>query len=33
MLSKSGRGTGFAVIRGVIDEVVDRRAEHQARAA
>ena len=33
MLSKSGRGTGFAVIRGVIDEVVDRRAEHQPHAA
>ena len=33
MLSKSGRGTGFAVIRGYIDEVVDRRTEHQAHAA
>ena len=33
MLSKSGRGTGLAVIRGVIDGVVDRRAEHQAHAA
>ena len=33
MLSKSGRGTGLAVIRGVIDEVVDRRTEHQAHAA
>jgi len=32
-LSKGGRGTGFAVIRGVIDEVIDRRAEHQAHAA
>jgi hypothetical protein len=32
-LSRSGRGTGFAVIRGVIDEVIDRRAEHQAHAA
>jgi hypothetical protein len=33
MLSKNGRGTGLAVIRGVIDEVVDRRTEHQAHAA
>jgi hypothetical protein len=33
MFSKSGRGTGLAVIRGVIDEVVDRRTEHQAHAA
>ena len=33
VLSKTGRGTGFAVIRGVIDEVIDRRAEHQAHAA
>jgi hypothetical protein len=33
MPSKSGRGTGLAVIRGVIDEVVDRRGEHQAHAA
>ena len=33
MLSKSGRGTGLAVFRGVIDEVVDRRGEHQAHAA
>jgi hypothetical protein len=33
VLSKNGRGTGFAVIRGVIDEVAGRRAEHQARAA
>jgi hypothetical protein len=33
MLSKSGRGTGFAVVRKVIDGVVDRRAEQQARAA
>jgi hypothetical protein len=33
VLSKSGRGSGFAVIRGVIDEVVDRRTEHQAHAA
>jgi hypothetical protein len=27
------KGTSFAVIRGVIDEVAGRRAEHQARAA
>jgi hypothetical protein len=33
VLSKNGKGTGFAVIRGVIDEVAGRRAEHQAHAA
>jgi uncharacterized protein (DUF58 family) len=33
VLSKNGKGTGFAVIRGVIDEVAGRRAEQQARAA
>jgi hypothetical protein len=33
VLSKNGKGTSFAVIRGVIDEVAGRRAEHQARAA
>jgi hypothetical protein len=33
VLSKNGKGTGFAVIRGVIDEVAGRRAGHQARAA
>jgi hypothetical protein len=33
VLGKSGRGTGLAVIRGVIDGVVDRRGEHQAHAA
>ena len=33
VLSKNGRGTGFAVIRGVIDEVAGRRPEHQTRAA
>ena len=33
VLSKNGKGTGFAVIRGVIDDVAGRRAEHQTRAA
>ena len=33
VLSKNGKGTGFAVIRGVMDEVAGRRTEHQARAA
>jgi hypothetical protein len=33
VLSKNGKCTSFAVIRGVIDEVAGRRAEHQARAA
>jgi hypothetical protein len=33
MLGKRGKSTGFAVIRGVIDEVIDRRTEHRAQAA
>ena len=33
VLSRNGKGTGFAVIRGVIDDVAGRRADHQARAA
>jgi hypothetical protein len=33
VLSKNGKGTGFAVIRGVLDEVAGRRAEQQAHAA
>ena len=30
VLGKSGKSTGFAVIRGVIEEVVERRADHRA---
>jgi hypothetical protein len=30
---KRGRNTGFGVIRGVIDELADRRSNHQAQAA
>jgi hypothetical protein len=33
IISKNGRGTGLAVIRGVIEEVVDRRTERPPRAA
>jgi hypothetical protein len=33
VFSKNSKGTGFAVIRGVIDEVAGRRAENQPRAA
>lgn len=32
LLRKGGRDTGFAVIRGVLDEVIDRRNGHQAPA-
>jgi hypothetical protein len=32
-LGKGGKNRGFAVIRGVLDEVVDRRAGSQAKAA
>jgi hypothetical protein len=32
-LRKGGRDTGFAVIRGVLDEMADRRHDRQARAA
>jgi hypothetical protein len=30
---KRGRNTGFAVIRGVIDDLTERRNNHQAKAA
>jgi hypothetical protein len=32
-LGKGGKNRGFAVIRGVLDEVIDRRAGSQAKAA
>ncbi|HEY6495047.1 MAG TPA: hypothetical protein VIZ43_17360 [Trebonia sp.] len=32
-LGKGSRNTGLAVIRGVIDEVIDRRGSQQAQAA
>ena len=33
LLGKGGKRTSLAVIRGVIEELVDRRADQQARAA
>jgi hypothetical protein len=33
LLGKGRKNTGFAVIRGVIDEVIDRRTGSQAQAA
>jgi hypothetical protein len=33
ILGKGGKNRGFAVIRGVLDEVIDRRTSSQAKAA